>query len=386
MRLTKFAQTLCILGLVLAHAGVMPVRPSYGADDPSASTAQESERSQDELIDEVLGAQPAPQAKQPNVTVYDWLAAKRRARNAAAQTMAAQPQAATLNGTIIGVNLRTSTVDVEFVGGREPTIGSQFSVHRHRVFGTEHIGRLQVVYSAGDGRAIAKPVGGTDVNRLLEGDRVSGRIVSGAGETADRQATTVARSNKTRLAVTETSGFDGLSGDTAYSPDAETTRTGRKVPKLVAKLARAAKDFAAKPSGSTPSDDDRPLFGLSSADSETEPQDSTDLATQTPPAALPTDETETDGAPRPLPNRSGLAAQTTARPKWVALKAKSWKTLLKPGQSPDTDALERQTAQSAAPVKSSTSKSAKQTAVVPASAELPPSILLFEQEEESTEP
>ncbi|HVX16383.1 MAG TPA: hypothetical protein VHC22_34675 [Pirellulales bacterium] len=408
MRLTKFAQTLCILGVGLAQSSVVQVRSVSAADDPAATAAPESDPSQDEPFDDVLGAESAPRAKESNVTVYQWLAAKRRAPNGSPAT-ADQPQASTLNGTIIGVNLRTSTVDVEFAGGREPTVGSQFSIHRHRVFGTEHVGRLRIVYLAGGGRAIAKPAGGTDLNRLLEGDRVSGRIVSGAGsgesdsQAADRELTTVARSHRMAPAVAEMSDTDSLSSDSANSTDEETTPAGRKVPKLVAKWARAAKKFAGK-SGESMSadelDDDRPPFELSSTDNESEPQDSTDLATRTPPASLPADETETDVAPpQSLPNRSGLETRTPAHPRWAALTARSWKTLLKPiGRSPDTAALEEQTARSAAPTKSSTkglwsiakpaanpTKPAKQSAIVPASAELPPSILLFE-DDQPTEP
>lgn len=82
-----------------------------------------------------------------------------------------------LNGTIVGVDMKTSTVDIEFEGRRQPTVGSQFSVQHDYALSTANLGRLEVVYLAGNGRAICKPSGRTEITKLGKGDRVSGRIV-----------------------------------------------------------------------------------------------------------------------------------------------------------------------------------------------------------------
>jgi hypothetical protein len=98
-----------------------------------------------------------------------------------------------LTGSIVGVDMKTTTVDIEFEGPRQPTVGSQFSVEHDYAFSTRNLGRLEVVYPAGSGRAICRPTGRTDITKLGKGDRVSGRIV------VEEEPATINVSTKTKL-------------------------------------------------------------------------------------------------------------------------------------------------------------------------------------------
>ena len=89
------------------------------------------------------------------------------------------PTRAMLVGSVVGIDAKTATVDLEFQGNRQPTVGSQFSVHHDYALNSVYQGRVEVVYLARNGRAIAKPVGRVDFAKLGKGDRVTGRITGG---------------------------------------------------------------------------------------------------------------------------------------------------------------------------------------------------------------
>lgn len=105
------------------------------------------------------------------------------------------PTRATLVGSVVGIDAKTATVDLEFQGNRQPTVGSQFSVHHDYALNSVYQGRVEVVYLARNGRAIAKPVGRVDFAKLGKGDRVTGRI-TGGDETAIPVGRTIRSSSR----------------------------------------------------------------------------------------------------------------------------------------------------------------------------------------------
>ncbi|HXT57308.1 MAG TPA: hypothetical protein VN699_01685 [Pirellulales bacterium] len=94
-----------------------------------------------------------------------------------------------LSGRVVAVDYKTSTVDLEFPGKRQPTVGSRFSLHHDYALETLHLGEVEVVYLAKQGRAIARPVGKLDLLKVGKGDQVAGRT---AGPTAPAESVAVA--------------------------------------------------------------------------------------------------------------------------------------------------------------------------------------------------
>jgi hypothetical protein len=59
-------------------------------------------------------------------------------------------------------------------------VGSRFSLHHDYALETLHLGEVEVVYLAKQGRAIARPLGKMDMLKVGKGDRVSGRTAGSA--------------------------------------------------------------------------------------------------------------------------------------------------------------------------------------------------------------
>jgi hypothetical protein len=165
----------------------VPVRTNEAQPDSEVqpdmpAPPQASSGPQSDLIGEILGepSTPAAEAKSgPRAMTVSRRAAGEPGlgRSASAVPSGGSSRSASLNGTVVGIDVKTSTVDVEFDGRRQPTVGSHFSIHHDYALSTDYLGRLEIVYLAGNGRAIARPVGRTDIARLGKGDRLSGRIL-----------------------------------------------------------------------------------------------------------------------------------------------------------------------------------------------------------------
>lgn len=161
----------------------MPVNPEAVPDMPTPPN-QASTRQPNDLISEILGVAPvkARNGVKPvtSATMVSTPAAGVPKADLSRSPISTRSRSKTelLHGTIVAVDVRTSTVDVEFDGRFQPTVGSQFSILHDYALSTANLGRIEIVYLAGNGRAIARPVGHTDLARLGKGDRVDGRIVA----------------------------------------------------------------------------------------------------------------------------------------------------------------------------------------------------------------
>lgn len=150
------------------------------------------------------------------------------------------PTRAMLVGSIVGVDARTGTVDLEFQGNRQPTVGSQFSVHHEYALSTVYQGRIEVVYLARNGRAIAKPVGRVDFTKLGKGDRVTGRITAGDDESATSPASHTTRGSSRSSCVAPPEG-NAIPQPPAESPGNATTSAPSRPTNVTQKNAVPAK-------------------------------------------------------------------------------------------------------------------------------------------------
>jgi hypothetical protein len=83
-----------------------------------------------------------------------------------------------VHGNLVGVDLKTGTVAVEFAGSSQPGVGSRLRVSRHFAFETVEVGEVEIVFSAKNGRAIARPIGKLGITELAKGDAVNYRPAS----------------------------------------------------------------------------------------------------------------------------------------------------------------------------------------------------------------
>ncbi|HWB09350.1 MAG TPA: hypothetical protein VG826_09010 [Pirellulales bacterium] len=209
---------------------------------PQASTGGQAD-----LISEILGEPSSPVQPKAKPGVRATAVASRTvsepesSHSPAEVPSGGRSSSGSLSGTVVGIDAKTSTVDVEFEGRRQPTIGSHFSVHHNYALSTAHLGRLEIVYLAGNGRAIARPVGRTDIAKLGKGDRLSGRIME--DEDADAPIITgVSRQTKkgTVRSCVEPPQPAIQPSQTPYLPeepspsDTETTQSGGKLRTLIA--------------------------------------------------------------------------------------------------------------------------------------------------------
>lgn len=139
----------------------------------------------DALLTELFGIPSQPQRKAESKARIVSTTADSRSDAKTSPAASQRPQGAEnagrensgvmLSGRVVDVDQKTATVDLEFGGNRAPTVGSRFSLHHQYAFETVHLGEVEVVYLAGQGRAIAKPVGKFDLLKVAKGDQASGR-------------------------------------------------------------------------------------------------------------------------------------------------------------------------------------------------------------------
>jgi hypothetical protein len=383
MSLRNFAQTLLLLGAGTVYCG--PARaenvattldkPAVTAALPRAARSAKTttvpigDADQDGLIDEILGlteSKPAiaPKPAASDGDVFTCVALEQPAGEGTTSTPRRQRASGTVGGRIIGVNLDTSTVDIEFEGQRRTTVGSQFSVHHDYALSSQHLGRVEVVYLAGGNRVIAKPVGRADITRMGKGDRVNGRIVpkkasqegangSGQGDAKGSCVSPPGGDMPVPPPDVETPYVpqDSLTPETPTPSLDETTNRGAKPKLLLANLFRRI-DLKKTDEGA------KAIEVLQAAPAEkaevnaalpakpSEPPAPAVVQCQTAPTRLSTQ--RVSGPPLPLPAKSRIGDSRLGeppifQPHWSAVTPKSWSALLNASRRPpETAALQAQ--------------------------------------------
>lgn len=194
----------------------------------------------DELLGEILNAAPQTGHDGPRAWyAIDMAAAPRPAQVAtrtAQSTARATPARHTrLAGSVVGVDLKTVTVGLEFPANQRPAVGAKLSVLHKYAFQLVHLGELEVVYISPNGRAIAQPVGKLSVSSVAKGDQVMGRFVP----TQDSEVVTwqpAAESLATESPAAVTSA--------PVSPTAETLAAEDRRPAIAVEPPAAASDNA----------------------------------------------------------------------------------------------------------------------------------------------
>lgn len=136
----------------------------------------------DELLGEILNAAPQTGHDGPRAWyAIDMATAQRPAhvatRTAETSARTTPARQARLAGSVVGVDLKTVTVGLEFPANQRPAVGAKLSVLHKYAFELVHLGELEVVYISPNGRAIAQPVGKLSVTSVAKGDQVMGRFV-----------------------------------------------------------------------------------------------------------------------------------------------------------------------------------------------------------------
>lgn len=158
---------------------------------PPGANETRGEKDTDALLSEIFGISPGKGGRQTKVSSHVRLSTPVSAttKNSATDLAASFPQVSAeakrkpgmlLSGRVVAVDYKTSTVDLEFEGKRQPTVGSRFSLHHDYALETLHLGEVEVVYLAKQGRAIARPLGKLDMLKVGKGDKASGRTAGSA--------------------------------------------------------------------------------------------------------------------------------------------------------------------------------------------------------------
>jgi hypothetical protein len=188
----------------------IPDAPPGAAPAPNNETRSQEET--DALLSELFGIpaqgkRPGASARMASATTGSKTPAKPGVSSIAItkQTAGEAKPGPMLSGRVVDVDRKTGTVDLEFSGHRQPTVGSRLSLHHAYAFESVRLGEVEVVYLAQKGRAIARPVGQVDLLKVAKGDQVSGRASAepAAGSIADEPAPHVAPSRPTQLAAVQ---------------------------------------------------------------------------------------------------------------------------------------------------------------------------------------
>lgn len=146
----------------------------------------------DGLMDDILGTpgsrDPRQAVRATNVSTRNTVQGQNGGAGAATPGLNTM-----LAGSVVGVDITAATLDLEFQGRFQPTVGSHFSIHHDYAAATAYLGRVEIVYRAANGRVVARAVGRTDLTKVHRGDRVSGRIVECKDEDYDGTAATQSR-------------------------------------------------------------------------------------------------------------------------------------------------------------------------------------------------
>lgn len=388
---------------------------------------------QDELIGAILGvagSKPAPKpvSADTDPSLFKFVVVQPETSGRPPSTKPSRQNGyGALFGRIIRVDLDTNTVDIQFEGSRQTTVGSKFSVEHDYAFTTEYLGKLEVVYLAGGNRAIAKPGQRTDITRMGKGDRVGGRVVPNAkGSSAG---------GTNQPAAGSSSAQDGAAGGAGWQSEGGASAAPSCVTPPIDKMPLPPPDptLPYAPEADREPEEPGPAPGITQLDKKrdslagyrsvlsrepsnalanTVRQDAAAAVAQRPSAlsavqpvrtvALPADPTQSvehpsqqrAQAPLPVRVRPSGPAYHAPREKWTGLTARSWDALLKANRnSPATISLARQSAKTATlagpPSKSlwcavkpkpAGAANAAHTAALPARPAQQPTILLFESE------
>lgn len=158
---------------------------------PPRRLAREAEASSAQAADASIDARPLASADAESVPAssngpHAWYAidtsasprpAQVASRSAVVPARNNSTGHARLSGSVVGVDMKTMTVGIDFPGNRRPAVGAKLSVLHHYAFQLVHLGELEVVYVSPNGRAIAQPVGKLSVSSVAKGDQVMGRFV-----------------------------------------------------------------------------------------------------------------------------------------------------------------------------------------------------------------
>lgn len=154
-----------------------------GAPPAGQEPPRELARDVDSVPAQSAGARPAmagtdgPRAWYALDTADSRRPALAAARTAATQAHSTSTGHARLTGSVVGVDLKTVTVGVDFAGNQRPAVGAKLSVLHQYAFQLVHLGELEVVFVSPNGRAIAQPVGKLSVTSVAKGDQVMGRFI-----------------------------------------------------------------------------------------------------------------------------------------------------------------------------------------------------------------
>lgn len=195
MSLKNLTRSIVLAALAAACAAVAPAETTAGDNRSTSSAATQSD-----LIGELLGiagSKSTQEALSPRGADDDAvmkLAARQPEKSAQPATAKGGSQngdgaLGAMFGRLIRIDVDTNTVDIQFDGSRQTTVGSKFSVEHDYAFTTEYLGKIEVIYLAGGNRAIAKPVDKSDITKMGKGDRVGGRIVPNPKGTSASGAT-----------------------------------------------------------------------------------------------------------------------------------------------------------------------------------------------------
>jgi len=413
MSLKNLVRSLLIVGvglyaLPLAAADSTPAagkapRSSIPSTAPETAKVvpQLADPDQDDLISEILGLSTrATQRAEAKIVTdkrsfFTCAAAKKQPNASESSTNRRQPTSGAFFGRIIGVNLDTSTVDLEFEGRRPTTVGSKFSVFHDYALSTEFLGNLEIVYLAGGNRAIAKPGARTDITRMGKGDRVSGRVVAKsatAGGTSPSDGSSSANGSCVKPTNDELPPVPPPD-PAPYLPE-ESSAVAPPSP-LASGITRADAPKGMLSSYRSATSGTRRAAAPTKSDIAPSVARSPACAVPAPaaPKTSAIAKKEKPIAPLPLPITTDITTRPAVPPKWLGLSARSWAALLKSsGRSPETASLEAQAVRTPVDAKLSAKslwcaekpKPTGVTKAAPTATPLavakvpPPSILLFE--------
>lgn len=431
MPLKNFTRSIVLVGLAtvyapsaLAKTTAEPPVKAAPARSHSDAPATLSGDVQDDLIGEILGvagAEPATEPTQPDAapSKFKFVVVQPETSARPPSTKPSRQNGyGSMFGRVIRIDLDTNTVDIQFEGRRQTTVGSKFSVEHDYAFTTEYLGKLEIVYLAGGNRAIAKPSERTDITRMGKGDRVGGRVVpnqkgssaGGGGSSAQGGAS----------GTDEWQSGGGLSPapscvkpqldnmpvpppdpTTPYAPESESmpeepgptpgiTQPSQKPSPLAAYRSVLKGEPSPAPANTVRQKASAAVTQRPSAPSAMRPVRTTALAAK-PKNAVPSPRQHAEAplAVRVKPDGPGSLAP---REKWTGVTARTWDALIKPNRnSPATILLTRQSVKTAEFAGSATKslwcaakpKAAAETAntaALPTRPAQQPTILLFESE------
>lgn len=109
-----------------------------------------------------------PASQKPRLHAASLQASSQAEPGARKQPARSQP----LEGTVMAVDQKTGTVQMEFARGRAVPRGARVKVNHEYAFKTSCLGELEIVFVAKNGRAIGQPIGDLSASKIAKGDQV----------------------------------------------------------------------------------------------------------------------------------------------------------------------------------------------------------------------